>query len=137
MLESYKKSGEKIKLGNRNACIYTKGTRKTKYVKSNKEMVLLSRELKRLKITTPKKQVGGDDISLSYAGIIPDYKPVEYNENYENKESPKYYNKIKIVENPEKNPGRNIQSGLLDIYISMDSVEENSLLENNLKFSNK
>lgn len=46
-MDDYKKTGEKVNIGNRSACIYTKGKGKKKYIKKNKEMILLSKIIKR------------------------------------------------------------------------------------------
>ena len=127
IIDIYKKTGEKIKLGNRNACVYTKGNRKTKYIKSNKEMVLLSKELKRLKIT--KKILGGDEQSILVRyGFTNNYEPICYKEQDETiNTNYRYKNIITIYENKENNPPTNIikkhiYSGMNPIYYCSDKA---------------
>jgi len=126
MPDTYKNTGEKIRLRNRNACIYTKGNRKTKYIKSNKEMVLLSKELKRLKIN--KKQIGGNSEIFNRYTNLEKYEPFDYSASINVDNATKYMNNIKIVENPEDNPKRDVTS--MSNYFLSDA-DAQVFLENN------
>jgi hypothetical protein len=128
----FKKSGEKVKIGNREACVYTKGKAKTKYIKKNKEYVLLSKCVKR----------GGNNNGLffNYSGLTLHYKPKSYSE-ITNKNNPVYENNISVFENPMPNIDSSIRTKLFNSleFCSDEKTKEyiNNKILNELKFANE
>ena len=144
-MDNYKKTGEKVQIGNRSACIYTKGKGKKKYIKKNKEMILLSKIIKRGGDSPPEeiyRHYKKDTLVLEYIPIEYNYKESDpvYSDTpvvrYIAGKSQQYSNNIEIFENPEDKSVRGDYEPKYCSDVATKKYIEANRLTKELKFSN-